>query len=179
MPHKMRRVVVLPVCREDDPSSAFAAELDSILLLSLQRTNTFEVVPLGRAGLMDIAGETQLSSVQVLPDDLPDIIRRKFAADGVLFVDLTVFRPYRPMAIGVRAKLLDLNTMQLVWSADCVFDSSDPAVAKAAMDFAARTTYNPHPVDQSGGILQSPRAFSVFIMDTLFRTLPARTVEAQ
>jgi hypothetical protein len=174
LPVTVRRVVVLPVFWAGDSHSPFVADLDNILMMSLQRTNAFELVPISRAQMFHLFGRNQFSSVQVLPDDLMSTIRNMYAADAVMFIDLTVNRPYRPLALGFRARIVDLRNMTAVWAADSLFDSSDPAVAGAAMDYATRTTFNPYPVNNTGGILQSPRAFAAFAADTLFATLPPR-----
>jgi len=174
IPKSVRRVVVLPIYWEQDPGADFVADLDNILLMSLQRTNAFELVPVGRAQMDKLFGHRQFSSVQVLPDNMIPTLTDMFAADAVLFIDLTVNRPYKPMALGFRARIVDLRNMTVIWAIDSLFDSSDPAVAHSAMEFAVNTTYNPHPVDNSGSILQSPRAFAAFVADTMFNTLPTR-----
>ncbi len=174
IPSGLRRVVVLPVFWAEDPDSDFLRYLDSTIILSLQRTGAFELVPLDRAEMRKLFGKTQYSSVGVLPDNLVEELKRVYAADGALFVDLTVNRPYRPMALGFRTRILDFNGMDVVWSADILFDGADPAVALAARDFAEKTTFNPSPVDKSGAILQSPRSFAVFATDVLFSSLPIR-----
>jgi len=174
LPASVRRVIVLPVFWAEDAKSQFVDDLDGILLISLQRSNAFELVPVDRDAMFHLFGNYQFSSVEVLPDDMMSKLRSVYAADAVMFIDLTVNRPYRPMALGFRARIVDLRGMTAVWAVDCLFDSSDPAVAGAAMDYATRTTFNPFPVNNTGGILQSPRAFAAFAADTMFATLPAR-----
>ena len=175
LPQGVRRVVVLPAYWEKDANSDFVCDLDTILHLSLQRTGAFEVVPIDREQMYKLFGVYQFSSVQILPDDLISRIAKDYAADGVLFIDLTQNRPYRPIALGIRAKLVEVKTMQIIWSIDCLFDSADPAVAGAALDFSKRSTYNSRmPVDSTGEILMSPRAYAGFVMDTIFGTLPPR-----
>lgn len=174
LPATVRRVVVLPAYWEADPNSGFVNDLDAILHLSLQRTNAFEVVPVTRMQLHKLFGPRQFSSVAVLPDNLLTVLRDKYAADAVLFIDLTVNRPYHPISLGLRTKLVRVDDGGIIWAVDALFDSADPAVARAALDFSRRSTYNRYPVDSSGGILQSPRAFAGFAAETLFDTLPSR-----
>ncbi len=177
LPVTLRRVVLLPACWDADPDSDFLPYLDSLLNLSLQRSGAFEIVPIGRAQMHKLFGKEQFSSAGILPDNLLPDIMNLYAADGIVFVDVTVNRPYRPLALGLRARILDIRTMKVVWSVDALFDSSDPAVARAASAYARRSTFNPHPVDVSSGILQSPKAFANFAVDTLFATLPLRSNE--
>jgi hypothetical protein len=175
LPEHIRRVVVLPVYWERDAGSDFVDDMDSILQLSLQRTNSFEVVPISRTQTYKLFSVNQFSSVSILPDDLLPILAKTYAADGVLFIDMTLFRPYRPIAIGLRAKLVDAKSGKIIWAIDCLFDSADPAVARAALDFSSSSTYNATTsVDSTGSILLSPRAFAAFASDTMFGTLPHR-----
>jgi len=174
LPKELHRVVVLPICWTRDPKSDFVCDLDSIMQLSLQRTNAFEVVPVERDTLFKLFHEYQFSSVSILPDDLLSVLAQKYAADAVLFVDLTQNRPYRPIALGLRAKLVDAKSAKILWAVDALFDSADPAVAGAAVDFSKRGTYTSEHNESTGSILLSPRAFASFVADSMFGTLPAR-----
>ena len=174
IPAEVRRVVVLPIYWGRDADSDFVADLDVIFQLALQRTNAFEIVPVSRAQMYKLFGTYQLSSVQILPDNLLKVLKDQYAADAVMFLDLTVNRPYRPISIGVRARLVQMDGRAMIWAIDAIFDSADPAVARAALDFSNRSTFNRYPVDSTGGILMSPRAFAGFAADTMFGTLPPR-----
>jgi hypothetical protein len=174
LPKEIHRVVVLPTYWGADPKADFVCDLDTILQLSLQRTGSFEVVPIDREMLFKLFHEYQFSSVSILPDNLLPVIAEKYAAEAVMFVDLTQNRPYRPIALGIRAKLVDTKSARILWAVDCLFDSADPAVAKAAVDFSDRGTYTARHVESTGSILLSPRAFASFVADSMFGTLPVR-----
>lgn len=174
LPIDVRRVVILPIYWERDANADFVNDLDVTMQLSLQRTGAFEVVPVARTQMYKLFGVYQYSSVQILPDNLISTLVATYAADAVMFIDLTVNRPYRPISLGVRVKLVKKDDLSIIWAADTLFDSADPAVANAAIEFAGNSTFNRYPVDTSGGILQSPRAFSGFVADALFKTLPPR-----
>ena len=47
-------------------------------------------------------GVEALSSAAALPADFLAVARRDFAADAVLFVDVTTFHAYPPLRLGVR-----------------------------------------------------------------------------
>lgn len=174
VPASVRRVVVLPLYYGADPDSEFVRELDALLQAQLGRTGEFEVVPIPRDRLEALFGFTQVESVDVLPADFLEKLRTEYGADAVELTDLTVNRPYRPISMGLRAKLVDLQTGRIFWAVDTVFDSADPAVAVAARKFAGAATYNPYPLDTSTSILQSPRRFADFVAWSLYRTLPPR-----
>jgi hypothetical protein len=174
IPAEVRRVVVLPIFWDRDADSEFVADLDVIFQLSLQRTGAFEIVPVSRAQMYKLFHAYQFSSVSVLPDSLLPELKAQYAADAVLFLDLTVNRPYRPISLGIRARLVEMDGRTMIWAIDSIFDSADPAVARAALDFSNRSTFNRYPVDSTGGILMSPRAFAGFAADAVFGTLPPR-----
>ena len=174
LPLDVRRIVVLPIYWDRDANADFVTDLDVIMQLSLQRTGAFEVVPVSRTQMYKLFGVYQFSSVQILPDNLISTLVKDYAADAVMFTDLTVNRPYRPISIGLRVKLVKKDDLSIIWAVDALFDSADPAVANAALEFSGKSTFNRYPVDRSGGILQSPRAFAGFVADSLFKTLPPR-----
>jgi hypothetical protein len=174
LPIDVRRIVMLPIYWDRDANADFVTDLDVIMQLSLQRTGAFEVVPVSRTQMYKLFGVYQFSSVQILPDNLVSTLVSTYAADAVMFIDLTVNRPYRPISIGLRVKLVKKDDLSIIWAVDALFDSGDPAVANAALDFSGKSTFNRYPVDRSGGILQSPRAFAGFVADALFKTLPPR-----
>jgi hypothetical protein len=166
---------VLPIFYGPDSYDTFVWELDQLFQGELARTGVFEVVPVTRDRMESLYGFSQVESVDLLPENFIERLREVFDADAVMMTDLTVNQQYRPLSLGIRSKLVDLRTGRLFWALDSVFDSSDPAVAAAARDFAGRATYNPHPFDTSGSILQSPRRFADFVAWCVFRTLPPRT----
>ena len=137
MPDKsrpMRRVAMLPLSGAQltpealrDITTAFQAELSKKAI--------FEVVPVTGAELEAICGQRQLSSVEPMPADLLNSLREKLGAEGVLFTDITHLHPYRPVAIGVRAKLVDITSGAISWASDCVYDSGHPLIADNARRF--------------------------------------------
>src|SRR6185295_5883563 len=100
--------------------------------------------------------------------------RAAAGVDGVLICRLTRYRAYEPLAIGWRVKLMDTDEPRIIWSVDEVFDSGEPAVVNAARRFAQA-----HPeaaaVNDSHGILRSPRRFAQYTASEVFRTLPGRS----
>lgn len=174
LPKEIHRVVVLPIYWSRDPKSDFVCDLDAIVQLSLQRTNSFEVVPIERESMFKMFGQYQFSSVSILPDNLLAEIGKNYEADAVMFIDLTQNRPYRPIALGLRAKLVETKNARIIWAIDSLFDSADPAVAEAALDFSSRSTYADEHKRTTGSILLSPRAFASFVADAMFGTLPTR-----
>jgi hypothetical protein len=107
-----------------------------------------------------------------LPRDFMTVLRREYAVDAVLFVDLTALSPYRPIIIGVRAKLATVEGVHLLWNFDTVFSSADPAVANSARRHFLRADTTGVPADLSSSALQSPSRFGSYVAAATFATLP-------
>jgi hypothetical protein len=96
----------------------------------------------------------------------------------VLLLDLAHYVPYQPIAIGVRAKLVAVESGQILWSFDSLFDSAQTDVAEAARRFAAGKKGRPATAaDDNTGILQSPSRFAKYVGAAVFGTLPPRATE--
>jgi len=168
----LRRVVLLPLWGGALASPETLAALDPVLVAALQRENRFEVVSFSRAESLRRFRTAGFSSTSALPHGLLDALREAFAADGVLFVDVTVFRPYRPLALGLRARLATIDGSRIVWTFDTVFSAEDPAVVNAARRHVLGSDGAGMPTDLSRGALQSPGRFAGYAAAAMFATLP-------
>jgi hypothetical protein len=170
---QIRRVAVLPVAYET-PLEASLGELDAAVTMELAKTSMFELVPVSRQALDIRFGRRQFSSVEVLPGELLTTLRADYGVDGILFTDLTHYRPYQPISIGVRSKLVDAQTGQVRWAFDHLFDSGNLETAKAAEGHYLATTPPPptleHPHD-GAAVLQSPSRFTKYVAWEAFRSL--------
>jgi hypothetical protein len=172
LPPTLRRVVLLPVCGGAVANGETAAALDAVFATELQRRNRFEVVVLSRAECRRRFGADEFSSSSALPRDFLPALRREFAADAVMWIDVTAYRPYRPLALGIRGKLATAKEPRLVWTFDTVFSADDPAVANAARRHFVDQTHTAVPADLSPAVLQSPGRFATYVAAATFATLP-------
>jgi len=172
----MRRVAVLPVTYEI-PREASLGEVDAALTQELAKTTLFELVPVSRESLNALVGHRQVSSVEILPGELLGKLNATYGGDGVLFTDLTYYRPYQPLAIGLRSKLIDVRTGRIRWAFDHLFDASSLETATAAKGYYVATTPWRLPVEpilpeESGApVLQSPSRFAKYVAWEAFRSL--------
>jgi len=171
-----RRVAVLPIAPAADardlPEGCEA--LAPVLMEQLVKTKKFEAVAVDASHLSQRTGRAAWTGNEVLPADFLGYLRREYDCDGVLFVELTTYRAYAPLAVGWRFKLVDARTGQVIWSADELFDAARPEIQRAASHFEAEK-----PVLSLGGtkdwaILTSPRTFGRYSAATLLDTLPER-----
>lgn len=174
LPPEVRRVVLLPVSGGALITPEAAAELDRSFVTALQRQVRFEVVPVARAWCRRFFGADDFSSVAALPHDLLARLATEHAADAVLFVDVTAYRDFRPLAIGVRAKLATFDGPKILWSYDELLSAENPAIAAGALAHARTARASGLPVDLGATGLQSPSRFAAYVADTVFGTLPPR-----
>jgi hypothetical protein len=100
------------------------------------------------------------------------VLRQEFAADAVMFVDLTVYRAYRPLALGLRAKLAAIDGTRLVWTFDDTFSAENPLVANAARHHFVEEDHSGVPADFTPAVFQSPTKFAAYAATAMFSTLP-------
>lgn len=174
LPPGLRRVALLPAWSGGLIVPEARAELDRTFSDALQRSMRFEVVPVPREWCRRHFGLEDFSGSAALPHDLLSRIATEFGADGVLFIDVTSYRDFRPLSLGVRAKLATVQEPRLIWSFDEQLTAADPGVANSALADARARRSSDLPVDLSAGALQSPSRFAGYVAASVFETLPPR-----
>lgn len=170
----MRRVALLPLF-SDKFSDDYLRDVDAAFASELTKKALFEVVPVSRAEMEKLFGQRQLSSVETLPGTALTRLRQQFGVEGVVFTDLTSFSPYRPVSIGVRAKLLDVSTGEIRWAFDYIYDSGSAAIANAAKRYQLKYSNEHQPLATDGGsILLSPSRFAKYVANETFASLRAQ-----
>lgn len=166
----MRRVAMLPLAFEHP--GAGISDMEQSFQAELSKTGTLEIVPVSHAELEGEFGRREFVSTEKLPADLLAKLAAKYGADGVMFTDVTHYFPYRPISIGIRAKLVDARTGGIRWAFDHVFDSGNPQIAAAAKQFYLEQSFDNSPLKGDGSpILQSPSRFAKFVAHEAYRSL--------
>lgn len=174
LPADLRRVVLLPVNGGRQAGDAAIPLLDAEVLSALQHQARFEVVPFNRELSRRWFGSEELSSAGALPANLLQRIAQEYAADAVMFVDMTEYRTLRPLAVGFRAKLATVRDVRLVWTFDEIISAADPAVANRIRRDTKVADRAREPLDLSDVVFLSPVRFAGFAAGTMFETLPRR-----
>jgi hypothetical protein len=176
LPRALVRVVLLPVWGGEAATAQSAAALDSVFATELVRQKRFEVVAISREECRRRFGDEALSSASALPAGFLDEIAHDFAAQGVMFVDLTSYHPMRPIGLGVRAKLALTSGGRLIWSFDDVYSAEDPSVLAGIKKFYAPTGADRGeiPANLPEAALISPSRFGAYAASATFETLPPR-----
>lgn len=173
MPPEIRRVAVLPPAGLEGLPAESVATVTAALQSALLANGRVEVVTVDPELVRNAAGKPALASTELLPPALLGLIAKEHGADAVLFVDITLYRPYQPLALGVRAKLARCDESRAVfWAFDTVFDARDLAVANSARRHAAAGFGGIG--DNGAAALQSPSRFAGYVFHETFATLPKR-----
>lgn len=172
---ELSRVAVLPLSGDVQPPHALR-EMDQTFFAEFNKTQVFEGVRVDRPDMAEIIHQDQLPSTEAIPRELLLALQQRYSAEAVLFIDVTHYRPYRPISISVRTKLVSLKTNEVLWAIDASFDSAEPGVADAARLYSKLTEQNPRilKASDSSGVLLSPQRFARFVAREVFATLPKR-----
>ena len=188
-PAGMRRLAVLPIYSMR-PIDQTQRDMDGIFRAELSKVVKYEIVQVSRTDMASLINREAVSSSEIIPASVIAMLRQKYGAEAVVFTDFTLFRPYRPLAIGVRSKIVDVKTMEILWMADGILDSAEPDVSEMATQFSdsglqMRYISNKIPKgrqrEQGSGnqiILQSPRLYAAFVAHEAFSSLAPAPVAA-
>jgi hypothetical protein len=172
---EVSRVAVLPLSGDVQPPQALR-EMDQTFFAEFNKTQVFEGIKVSRSDISETVHQEQLPSTEAIPRELLLLLQNKYSAEAVLFTDITHYRPYRPISIGVRTKLVSLRTNEVLWAIDSTLDSAEPGVVAAARYYSKLTEQNPLIIkaSDSSGVLLSPQRFARFVAREVFATLPKR-----
>lgn len=174
LPASLRRTLVLPVCGGQVTTAETSQVLDGIVVSALQKKSRFEVVAVNREEIQRRFSQPEFSSAAMLPHNFLEELGRAYGADAVLFVDVTLYNPYAPLAVGFRAKLVSVADVRLVWTFDESFSMTDSTVVNSVQRAGRKEGGSRVPADMTVGTFQSPRRFATYAADTMFETLPPR-----
>jgi hypothetical protein len=174
LPVNLHRVVLLPIYAGAIVPPEAATTLEEVFATALQKELRFEVVRFSREDCLKRFGSSNFSSVGQLPHDFLAALGRDFGAEAVLFVDITSYRAYRPLVLGVRAKLATIEQTRLLWTFDEIFSADDPGVDNSVRHFYGTTDPTGVPVNSANSALQSPTKFAAYVASATFDTLPPR-----
>ena len=173
LPEYFSRVIVLP-CYYADQDSPLLDYVDDIFHQELSQERIFETVRFSAYQMKEHFGIERVDSSKPLPENFLRRLEELTAANGVLFVDLDSYRPYRPLSLGVRAKLVDLKSGEFMWAIDETFDSGHASVIAGASIFQKSSQVRAISSKTAGSTLHSPRIFSKYVASTCFSTMPSR-----
>ena len=176
LPGQLRRIALLPLTTRfaDFDTETGRDQLQPLLAAELAKTKAFELVVVTPQQLRQWTGRPGWTPEEKLPEKFFDRLRESAGCDGVLFCQLTLYRPYKPIAIGWSMRLVEIQGLKSWWSVDEVFDAGSPAVVNAARRYGQSHLEQAPPLADSYSILSSPRRFGQYSLAAVFATLPER-----
>jgi len=176
LPEQCRRVAVLPLAIGHDDSTweRGVQDLEPVMRSELVKCGRFESVFISSSQMEDWTGNRRWRASEALPAGLLTRVQDATACDAILFVELSDYRPYPPVAIGWKARLVEWPSRRDLWAADEVFDSGRESVVNAARRYQQTQQRLSGSLQESRSILTSPRRFSQYTLHALWETLPAR-----
>jgi hypothetical protein len=186
LPTELKRVALLPVTVTSSTAflEAGCETLEPLVYSELEKTKRFEIIPVTREQLKQWSGESGWRADEQLPPDLFDKIRTATACNAVMFSQISRYQPYQPVAVGWKFSLIETpekaasskgGKTAIVWSADEVLDSGDPAVATSARAYYTQHLRNEAPSADVSTMMSSPTRFGQYTIATLLATIPERT----
>lgn len=173
LPANLQRVAVLPLVpgRGNRDAERGVPLIKQVFAEEFSRARVFDVVIVSPRHLGQTTGVNALHADSPLPIEFVENIRRSTACEAILFAELTTYRAYPPIAIGWKLHLFDLQTEQLIWAVDEVFDTGQAPVANALRRHM-RENLSPNNVAPTEIIvLDSPRELARFSLGALISTI--------
>ncbi len=170
LPDTLNRVAILPLYKGEYDHHDFHL-VEENFRLELVKRALFEVVSVPPEAMREMFPKDRYSSLEFLPTDMLTKLSDRYDIDGLLLLDLSYFNAYSPVGLGIRAKLLDGHSGELIWAADEVFDASNPEVSNAARKFYKTESILQYPLSDTRSILHSPNRFSKYVAHSLFSAI--------
>ena len=173
LPANLQRVTVLPLvpARGNRDAERGVPLIKQVFVEEFSRARVFDVVGVSPRHLDQLTGVRALHADSPLPVDFVENIRRGTACEAILFTELTTYRAYPPVAVGWKLHLFNLESEQLIWAVDEVFDTGQAPVANALRRHM-RENLSPNNVAPTEIIvLDSPRELARFSLGALISTI--------
>lgn len=164
----IRRVLLIPF-EYDVDREAVIGEVTEAFAVELRKVGRFEVV-VPAENKTSLSPEHEVWSKGSVNLNNLLFLRKKYDADAIAFGNITHYRPYEPMLLGVKVGIISTDTGDVVWSADGVFDSNENEVAELVKQYFENT----HQKSALYGwklIMLSMRRYSQFVANQITETL--------
>jgi len=112
-------------------------------------------------------GDDDLSSYSIRQ---LDAIRSQLKVNAVIYGNITEYRPYPHMLMGLRLKMLDLRDGKLLWAMEQVWDSTDKRVEERMKYFFKTNMRDGYEPIGWQLLVTSPRAFNKFVVHEVSQT---------
>lgn len=170
LPPDLRRVAVLPVFAQTH-HALDQAPFEALYHGELRRAGRFELFIVSEQTLRGILSRDAVSLHESFPKELMDYLSAR-GIDGVLQLNVPEYRPYRPLVVGISARLFSLNSGSVLWKVDESFRASEKRTVASAREYALAHKTDRYPNNDSFAVLRGPLLFSEFVLHTIVTSLP-------
>jgi hypothetical protein len=164
----IHRTLLLPF-EYDVDREAIIDEVTEAFAVELRKLGRFEVV-LPADGRGTTAINQGIWSRGMVDVDTILALRNQYGADAIIFGNITHYRPYEPMLLGVKVGMFSTDSGLVVWSADGVYDSNENEVAEQVKQYF-ESTHQKNALYGWRLILLSMRRYSQFVANQITKTL--------
>ena len=170
----IKNVLVVPFLVHKGPERE-AEMVTGVFKAELANANLFKLVtpsvrPLELIDVTDTLWELGFIDVDSLVE-----AKKKYMVDAFLFGQVTSFKPYIPLVLGIKVTLVSALTGGALWSVDGVFNSEQKEVVKLAKDYYKRYYSNGQSLYGWELMLMSMERYSRFISNMLISTIKKPT----
>ena len=130
-----------------------SADVTEVLFQSLQKKQKFSLTvvrqndPAWRSLQLDTSTTYTLEQLST--------IRKTLRADAVLIGNITGFKPYPHMFIGLRLKLIDLYDGQLLWALEQIWDTTDKTTEDRIKNYYTHHIFAEDSLEEKLGTISS------------------------
>ena len=152
--------------------------MQPVLTEELARFDLFEAITVTPDKLRALTGALKVRPHDYLPNNFPAIIGAldKQRTDlkvcnAVLFCEMDTFRPYPPLAVGWKFRLFNLETGELVWAFDEVFNAGDPRVNNSVRRYLRTQRMTHMDIFRDSLVIDSPRVLARYSLAAALETM--------
>ena len=170
---EIRRVAVLPLIpsRGNREAERGIHHTQPVFTEEFSRNRRLDLVTVTPDRLQRMFGRRAFYADEPLPFDFLPRLQTETGCQAVLFAELTTFRAYPPVALGWKLHLFDLESEELIWAVDEVFDGGTSPVANSMKRFI-REKHSTHGAAATDLlVLDSPREMARFSLSQVISTL--------
>lgn len=170
--NKVARVGIMPITSR---ASVWQGTLDAIcesFCSELFKQLKFEAIKISNDELLALFGKTNFVANDIFPNHFFSSIKQSSDVDAVLFIDITHYEPYKPVAIGVKCKLISTESAKILWAVDELFDSGIPSVQTGISEYVAKNKCENTFFSFDDTFVYSPLKFSYYVAHEIFNKLP-------
>lgn len=148
-------------------------QVQDMFLRELNKVNKFEISP---CPYIEQSKNLFTINGRYTKEDLLEIAT-KYHIDAILMVEITDYKAYQPLVLGIKIKMVQTITGDDIWIVDELYDSTAAKVSTAAKEYYFSYIDNDHTFYKWKIMLKSMRHFTQFVCYDIFKTLKNKKIK--